>query len=102
MKFLGRQKELIKLREFQAKRSASLIVMRGRRRIGKSRLLEEFGKDFSQAYYFSGLPPEEKTTTRHQLEEFSRQMAPDFRIFLCNKMIEVRIYGVFEGVGHHI
>jgi len=27
---------------------------------------------------------------------------PDFRIFLCNKMIEVRIYGVFEGVGHHI
>lgn len=79
MKFLGRQKELIKLREFQAKRSASLIVMRGRRRIGKSRLLEEFGKDFSQAYYFSGLPPEEKTTTRHQLEEFSRQMARAFR-----------------------
>ena len=42
--FVGREKELEKLNVFLKKKSASLIVIRGRRRIGKSRLIEEFAK----------------------------------------------------------
>ena len=55
--FLGRKAELQELKTLLVKPGASLIVLKGRRRIGKSRLLEEFGKTFSKVYMFSGLPP---------------------------------------------
>jgi AAA+ ATPase superfamily predicted ATPase len=46
--FIGRQAELKKLRElqlsFRQKGLASLVVIKGRRCIGKSRLAEEFAK----------------------------------------------------------
>ena len=42
MKFIGRKKELERLELLHKKNSASLVVIRGRRRIGKSRLIEEF------------------------------------------------------------
>jgi AAA+ ATPase superfamily predicted ATPase len=42
--FVGRKEELEQLTSFLTKKSASLIVVRGRRRIGKSRLIEEFAK----------------------------------------------------------
>lgn len=42
--FVGRKKELQQLSLLLKKASASLIVVKGRRRIGKSRLIEEFGK----------------------------------------------------------
>jgi hypothetical protein len=50
------------------KRSASLVVIQGRRRIGKSRLIEEFAKDHT-FYQFSGMPPTKKTTIQSQLME---------------------------------
>ncbi|MFI5344040.1 MAG: hypothetical protein ACHQUC_07460 [Chlamydiales bacterium] len=53
--------------------SASLAVIKGRRRIGKSRLAEEFGKQL-QTYTFIGLPPDKSITPQHQREEFARQM----------------------------
>jgi hypothetical protein len=56
-----------------ASRSASLIVVRGRRRIGKSRLLAEFGKGI-RSYFFSGNPPAPKTTAQSQREIFVKQM----------------------------
>ena len=49
-KFIGRQIELNKLRGISKKKSASFIVVRGRRGIGKSRLIEEFGKSFDHYY----------------------------------------------------
>jgi len=55
------------------KRSASLIVVRGRRRIGKSRLLAEFGKEMN-SYFFSGNPPVLKTTAQSQRDDFSNQL----------------------------
>lgn len=79
-KFLGRQGELHKLVEITQKRSASFIVVRGRRRIGKSRLVEEFSKNFDKFYHFSGLAPEKAVTPKHQLEEFERQMAQQFKM----------------------
>lgn len=79
-RFIGRQAELQRLTEATAKKTASFIVVKGRRRIGKSRLIEEFGKQFKHFYSFMGLPPEKETTTKHQLDEFSRQLARNFNI----------------------
>jgi len=78
-RFVGRKEELDKLSEIARKKSASFIVVRGRRRIGKSRLIEEFGKSFEKFYRFIGLAPEKHVTPIHQLEEFSRQIAQQFK-----------------------
>lgn len=74
-RFIGRQSELSRLNGFLNKRSASLIVVRGRRRIGKSRLLKEFGKQM-KSFFFSGLPPKLKTkiTDAAQKKEFVTQL----------------------------
>jgi uncharacterized protein len=41
-KFIGRTNELKDLQWFLKKKTGSLLVVRGRRRVGKSRLVEEF------------------------------------------------------------
>lgn len=43
--FIGRQRELKQLKTLLDRNIASLVVVKGRRRIGKSRLIEEFAKD---------------------------------------------------------
>lgn len=78
-KFIGRTEELNKLFDMTQKKSSSFIVVRGRRRIGKSRLIEEFGKNFEKFYKFTGLAPEKHITATHQLNEFSRQIAQQFK-----------------------
>ena len=78
-KFVGRRDELRDLNRFLRKRSASLIVIKGRRRIGKSRLAEEFGKDLSM-YSLTGLPPRQGTTAQLQRDEFVRQLSRSFHI----------------------
>lgn len=75
-KFIGRTNELEKLRHVLNIRSAGLIIIKGRRRIGKSRLLTEFSKNFSVAYTFSGLPPpknKKDITAQSERDEFARQ-----------------------------
>jgi len=42
--FIGRKRELQMLGELFKKKSANLVVIRGRRRIGKSRLDQEFAQ----------------------------------------------------------
>lgn len=71
--FVGREGPLKKLQSLFVKKTASLVVVRGRRRIGKSRLIEEFAKD-SRFLLFSGLAPTSKTTAQSQREEFARQL----------------------------
>ena len=71
--FIGRKNELKLLNDLLRKDSASLVVIKGRRRIGKSRLCQEFGAPF-RTYLFSGLPPEEKLTAQMQREDFSAQL----------------------------
>lgn len=72
-KFIGRNRELGNLSKAFRKKTASLIVIKGRRRVGKSRLAEEFarGKTF---YRFSGLAPDKKTTAQSQRDRFARQL----------------------------
>ncbi len=79
VKFLGRHEELERLTAISKKKLASFIVVKGRRRIGKSRLIEEFSKQFSNFYSFEGLSPEKGVTAKEQLNEFSRQIAQQFK-----------------------
>lgn len=72
--FIGRKSELNALKGLLSKRVASLVVIRGRRRIGKSRLVEEFAHCFPTCYIFSGIPPEKGVTAATQRKEFLRQL----------------------------
>jgi len=83
-KFIGRQDELKKLIEISQKKTASFILVKGRRRIGKSRLIEEYGKSFDRFYTFIGLAPVEGLHAKHQLEEFNRQISQQFRLPQAN------------------
>lgn len=78
-RFIGRQRELGRLLDMTRRPSASFIVVRGRRRVGKSRLIEEFGHHFDRYYVFTGLAPDKTTTAEHQIREFSRQLARQFK-----------------------
>lgn len=73
-KFIGRTKELELLKGLQKKKSSSLVVIRGRRRIGKSRLAQEYASFFNKAYILSGIPPEPGVTAADQRQEFLRQI----------------------------
>lgn len=75
MRFIGRKKELELLRHCGKKKGAQLVVIRGRRRIGKSRLAEEFGKKFSHTLFFSGLAPQKKVTSQMQRDDFASQLS---------------------------
>jgi len=77
--FIGRELEIIDLRRYLKKNTASLIVVRGRRRIGKSRLVEEFAKDI-KFLSFTGLPPTKETSLQSQLNEFSRQFSEETKM----------------------
>lgn len=72
--FIGRENELKLLKSRFLKRSSSFVVIRGRRRIGKSRLIKEFSKDFSKKFLFTAIPPTQKITPKIQKEEFVKQM----------------------------
>jgi uncharacterized protein len=72
--FIGRQRELEKLRQVANGRVASLIVLKGRRRIGKTRLAQELGKEF-RTLLFTGLPPTEGVTAQIQRDNFASQLS---------------------------
>lgn len=78
-RFIGRQEELQELKTFLAKKTASLIVVKGRRRVGKSRLIEEFSKNH-RYYKFTGLAPVNGITAQDQRNEFARRLREQFGI----------------------
>lgn len=78
-RFFGRQAELKTLNELLGKRVASLVVIRGRRRIGKSRLIQEFGKNLP-CHIFSGIPPTKQMTREEQINRFCKQVAKAFNV----------------------
>ena len=72
MKFVDRQKELTVLEKEFNRKEASLVIVYGRRRVGKTALLKEFIKD-KRALYF--LATEESETMNRQAFQ---QVAADF------------------------
>ncbi len=72
--FIGRKKELQDLRGLLQLKAASLAVIKGRRRVGKSRLIKEFAKEFTHSYTFVGLAPTKGVLDHHQRSYFIAQM----------------------------
>jgi len=71
--FIGRKEELNQLKNLLSKKTASLVVIKGRRRIGKSRLVEEFANGHT-FYRFEGLAPIDGITSQNQRNEFAYQL----------------------------
>jgi AAA+ ATPase superfamily predicted ATPase len=72
--FIGRTHEMQALNSLKDKSTASLIVCQGRRRIGKSTLIREFGKSFPTFLEFQGLAPAKAQTNQDQLDNFISQL----------------------------
>ena len=67
--FIGREAELKFLQERYDKRKAQLVVLYGRRRVGKTETLREFCKDKPHVFFSCT-----QSTDRVQLSKFSRRM----------------------------
>ncbi len=72
--FFGRAQELQDLQELKSSRVASFVVLKGRRRVGKSTLVFEYGKTFENFYHFSGLPPGEGISQQDQKKEVALKL----------------------------
>lgn len=77
--FVGREAELKSLEDLAPSGRACLVVIKGRRRIGKSRLAEEFGKG-KIFLSFSGLAPTEKMNAQDQRDAFARRLSALFQL----------------------
>lgn len=74
--FIGRQRYIDDLASLWRKSTSSLVACRGRRRIGKSRLIKEFAHRTAERYIeISGLPPRRGMTNRAQLDAFAAGLA---------------------------
>ena len=96
--FVGREEEIQQLKDLLKKRSASFVVVKGRRRIGKSRLLDEFSKN-KKTYKFTGLPPqkEEAGCPPHTSPSFHPPLIPcPWRN--AHRRLSRRASGTFEGI----
>ena len=75
-KFFGREQQLEKLDALWRKGTSSFVVVAGRRRIGKSTLVEEFAARSRCAFIeLVGLAPDEKMTNQRQIDNFCERLA---------------------------
>lgn len=73
--FIGREQELQLLHQNFSTAVAKMIVIRGRRRVGKSTLVSEFAKMNSIHFIkIDGLPPAPHQSNQDQLNYFSKQL----------------------------
>ena len=79
--FVGREAELKRLDELSKSDRACLAVIKGRRRIGKSRLAEEFGSG-KIFWSFNGLAPTKGVTAQDQRDAFAHQLMALFGVSL--------------------
>lgn len=77
--FIGRAAELAQLEVFKKRRVAGIIVCCGRRRIGKSTLIEHFGQN-TRFLEFYGLAPREQMSNKAQLAHFGELMGLRFNL----------------------
>ena len=74
--FLGREQELDNLASLWLKRTPSLVVCSGRRRIGKSTLVEEFAsRSRCRFIEIAGLAPDEGVDNERQLRSFCERLS---------------------------
>ncbi len=94
--FIGRQKELKSLNEFYEKDGLSMTVIYGRRRIGKSTLINEFIKDKKTIFYTAT-----KIGKSRNLELFSKQVL-DTLMPNINNIYFNSIESVFDFINNNI
>ena len=74
--FIGRERELENLIGLCGKRVSSLVTCRGRRRIGKSRLIAEFASRIGTRFiHLEGVKPQPGFSNEVELREFARQLS---------------------------
>ena len=74
--FVGREEQLEQLKALWRKPVASLVTCRGRRRIGKSTLIEEFARRNRVRFLkLEGVEPQPGVSNETQLVAFARQLA---------------------------
>lgn len=76
--FSGRKDELQILNDLTNKKTASLVCLLGRRRIGKSTLVKQFSKKYDSYFEIQGLAPVPKMTAQVQLDHFAKQLKLHF------------------------
>lgn len=76
-KFVGRKRELDRLEELHQRKRPGLVVVKGRRRVGKSRLVAEFASKHPEGRFwnFAGLAPQKGTSAQDQRDYFASQLA---------------------------
>ncbi|MGI9278883.1 MAG: AAA family ATPase [Endozoicomonas sp.] len=80
--FAGRKKEIKQLLDSFSRRKGTLNVIRGRRRIGKTRLIKElpnFGKNITLRYLTSS-PPDAKVTDAEERRQYAEQVKSQFEL----------------------
>lgn len=80
--FIGRSQELAELEATAGLPGAKFIVIKGRRRVGKSRLAREFARRHADmtTHYLTGLPPSETGSAQAELDNFASQLSREFKI----------------------
>ena len=74
--FVGRTEIIDDLSALWRKSTSSLVACRGRRRIGKSTLIERFADKTADLFLsLEGLPPRKGMTNRDQLDNFGASLA---------------------------
>jgi len=68
--FIARKQELAQLTRLASLKKSGLVVCYGRRRIGKSALIREFGKQFPNFLEIQGLAPNTGLVNSNQLNHF--------------------------------
>ena len=89
MRFVGRDRELKKLNELYQEEEFQFVVIYGRRRVGKTMLINEFLKKKRSAYYMAvegtskeNLSSISKVLLAEKNEEFYMPEFPDFESLL--------------------
>lgn len=86
MKFIGRERELEQLNKIYHEPGFQMLVMYGRRRIGKTTLLNEFVKDKQSVFFMASRVP-----AAENLSDLSRTIAADSG--LTNASLRFDTYG---------
>ena len=74
MRFINREKELSFLNEKWADKTSQLVIIYGKRRVGKTELIKQFIKDKPDIYFLA-----DKRTTSEQLRELGRLLGEHFK-----------------------
>lgn len=80
--FIGRKSELNRLDGLRKKKTPSLVVVKGRRRVGKSRLISYFASKQStgRLWDFAGLAPQDGMNDQSQRDHFAHQLATHLKV----------------------